>query len=135
MVTANGPSTRFIDANLEMDVTPHVTTEGSILINIQAKQNQLSDRVDGFGVPGIIVREAETEMLVADGDTAVLGGIYKRTSQESKNYTPFFGEIPVLGWLFKGTRRNDQRDELLIFVSPRLVNRSEALVEGTGGGQ
>lgn len=135
VVTANGPSTRFIDANLEMEVTPHVTTEGSILINIQAKQNQLSDRVDGFGVPGIIVREAETEMLVADGDTAVLGGIYKRTSQESKNYTPFFGEIPVLGWLFKGTRRNDQRDELLIFVSPRLVNRSEALVEGTGGGQ
>ena len=53
MVTANGPSTRFIDANLEMEVTPHVTTDGSILINIQAKQNQLSDRVDSFGVPGI----------------------------------------------------------------------------------
>ncbi|MFO0726743.1 MAG: type IV pilus secretin PilQ [Myxococcota bacterium] len=129
VVTANGPSTRFIDANLEMEVTPHVTTDGSILINIQAKQNQLSDRVDSFGVPGIIVREAETEMLVADGDTAVLGGIYKRTAIENKSYTPFFGEIPVLGWLFKSSHREDSRDELLIFISPRLVNRSEALVE------
>lgn len=129
VLTANGPSTRFIDANLELEVTPHVTSDGSILMSINASQNQLSDRVDVLGTPGIITREAKTEMLVKDGDTAVLGGIYQRTAAETKNYVPFFGDIPVLGWLFKTTNRTDARDELLIFISPRIVNRSEALVQ------
>jgi type IV pilus assembly protein PilQ len=67
-------------------------------------------------------------MLVPDGETAVLGGIYRRTARESRNLIPFLGDIPVLGWLFKNTTRTDDRDELLIFISPRIVNRSQALV-------
>lgn len=128
VVTANGPTTRFIDANLELNVTPHVTQDGAVLLKITATNNQLSNRVDLLGVPGIITREANTEMIVGDGDTAVLGGIYQRQTQENESYVPWLGKIPVLGWLFKTTNRTDARDELLIFISPRIINRSAALV-------
>lgn len=129
VITANGPTTRFVDANLELNVTPHVTQDGSILLKVTAAKNELSDRRDLLGVPGIITKEAETEMIVRDGDTAVLGGIYRRTASENKNYVPWLGRIPVLGWLFKRTVTNDARDELLIFISPRIVNRNAALVQ------
>ncbi len=128
VITANGPTTRFIEANLELNVTPHVTQDGSILMNIIARKNELSDRVDNLGVPGIITNEATTEMIVRDGDTAVLGGIYRRTASENESYVPWLGKIPVLGWLFKNRSRSDARNELLIFISPRIVNRSAALV-------
>ncbi len=130
VLTANGPATRFISAFLELKVVPHVTSDGAILMNIDAKKNELSQRVDIVGTPGILSREAKTIMLVQDGDTAVLGGIYRRTASETKNYVPFIGQVPVLGWLFKKTLRSDSREELLIFISPRIVNRSQALVSG-----
>lgn len=131
VVTANGPTTRFINANLELVVTPHVTQDGSILLRVAAKKNELSDRRDLLGVPGIITKEAETEMIVRDGDTAVMGGIYRRNATENKNYVPWLGKIPVLGWLFKRSVTTDARDELLIFISPRIVNRSAALVQSS----
>jgi type IV pilus assembly protein PilQ len=128
VLTANGPTTRFIDANLELGVTPHVTQDGSVLLAIEAKKNELSDRVDNLGTPGILTKEAKTEMLVRDGDTAVLGGIYRRRASDTKAYVPFLGSIPVLGWLFKTTSKDDNREELLIFVTPRIINRAQALV-------
>ncbi|MCK6550255.1 type IV pilus secretin PilQ [Myxococcota bacterium] len=128
VITANGPTTRFIDANLELGVTPHVTQDGSVLLNVNAKRNTLSDRRDLLGTPGILAREAQTEMLVRDGDTAVLGGIYQRTARDIKAYVPWIGQIPVIGWLFKTSVKSDERQELLIFISPRIVNRSQALV-------
>jgi type IV pilus assembly protein PilQ len=129
VVTANGPTTRFIDANLELAVTPHVTSDGSILLLLKATRNEISQRRDLLGTPGIITREAQTEMLVRDGDTAVLGGVYIRQALETFSYVPWFGQIPVLGWIFKRSNRQDSRDELLIFISPRIVNRSQALIQ------
>ena len=67
----------------------------------------------------------------AAGDTAVLGGLYQRSASDNKSYVPWLGQIPVLGWSFKTTARTDARDELLIFISPRIVNRSAALVSPT----
>jgi type IV pilus assembly protein PilQ len=128
VITANGPTTRFIEANLELGVTPHVTQDGSILLNVSAHKNELSARRDILGTPGILTKEAETEMLVRDGDTAVLGGIYKRNATATDSYVPFLGRIPVLGWIFKSTAKVESREELLIFISPRIVNRSQALV-------
>lgn len=130
VITANGPTTRFINADLSLEVTPHVTSDGGIQMKIKATKNELSQRVDVLGTPGIITREAETEMLVQDGDTAVLGGIYKRNATQAEAFVPFLGRIPVLGWLFKQRRKTDSREELLIFMSPRIVNRAEALVRG-----
>jgi hypothetical protein len=112
-VTANGPTTRFIDANLQLTVTPHITADGSILMKINASQNEISDRRDTFGTPGIFIREAETEMIVQDGDTAVLGGIYRRSQRDTTNVVPFLGDVPILGLLFRSTATSDERDELL----------------------
>jgi len=102
-------------------------------MKIEAKKNELSDRVDFLGVPGILTNEATTEMIVQDGDTAVLGGLYRRNTQENEAYVPWIGKVPVLGWLFKTTSREDTRNELLIFISPRIVNRQSALVRTEGG--
>ena len=130
VVTANGPTTRFVSAQLQLEVTPHVTANGSISMVLNATKNELSNRQDVFGTPGIITRQAQTEMLIRDGDTAVMGGIYKRTSTDNAAYVPWIGQIPVLGWLFKKTNRSDSREELLIFISPRIVNRNQSIVTG-----
>jgi type IV pilus assembly protein PilQ len=129
VITANGPTTRFINAFIELKVTPHVTQDASILMAIEAKKNELSDRVDALGVPGIITKETTTEMMVRDGDTAVVGGLYKRNRTETEAYVPWIGNIPIIGWLFKTTQKTDARDELLIFISPRVLNRSRAIVQ------
>jgi type IV pilus assembly protein PilQ len=66
-------------------------------------------------------------MLVRDGDTAVIGGIYTRNSGLSYTKVPFFSDIPILGWFFRSRKENDNRTEMLIFLTPRIVNRARAL--------
>jgi len=85
--------------------------------------NQTSARGD----PTILKREAETELLVMDGHTAVIGGIYTRNAGTNVDQVPFFGDIPLLGVLFQHHRATDQRGELVIFLTPRIVNRAQAL--------
>ena len=79
------------------------------------------------GNPTIQKKEAKTTMLVRDGDTAVIGGIYTRNSGLSYTKVPFFSDIPILGWLFRSRKENDNRTEMLIFLTPRIVNRARAL--------
>ncbi len=130
-VSAAGVNTVFVEAKLELRVTPHMTSDGSILMKIRASNNQPSENVRGAnGQPAITKREAQTEVLVKDGDTTVIGGIYTRRSAESGSQVPFLGDIPVLGWVFKSRSASDERTELLIFVSPTIVNRDAALVAG-----
>lgn len=130
-VSAAGVNTVFVEAKLELRVTPHVTSDGSVLLKIKATNNQPNDQLTGAnGQPSITKREAETEVLVKDGDTTVIGGIYTRRTSESVSKTPFFGDIPVLGWLFKSKRAGDERSELLVFISPTIVNREASTVVG-----
>lgn len=130
-VSAAGVNTVFVEAKLELRVTPHVTSDGSILMKIRASNNQPSENLRGAnGQPAITKREAETEVLVKDGDTTVIGGIYTRRNSESVSQIPLLGDIPVLGWFFKSRAATDERTELLIFVSPTIVNREAALVAG-----
>jgi len=130
-VSAAGVNTVFVEAKLELRVTPHVTSDGSILMKIRASNNQPSENVRGAnGQPAITKREAETEVLVKDGDTTVIGGIYTRRTSESVGQIPFLGDIPVLGWFFKSRSVSDERTELLIFISPTIVNREAALIAG-----
>jgi type IV pilus assembly protein PilQ len=127
IATANTISVQTVNAALELDVTPHVTADGSILMTIN-----LSNNTPDFGqqVPGapppVQTKEAQTEMLVKDGDTAVIGGIYTRTQGETYQQTPFLGSIPILGWLFKNVSETDNRTEMLVFITPRIVNRRAA---------
>jgi type IV pilus assembly protein PilQ len=124
-----GVATSFIEARLELRVTPHVTQEGSIQMKISATNNQPNPQLTGAnGQPSISRREAKTEVLVRDGETTVIGGIYTRRNSEAWNEVPVLSKIPVLGWLFKKKAVTDDRTELLVFITPRIVNRSQSVV-------
>jgi type IV pilus assembly protein PilQ len=133
IVSQNQLTVQTVKAALELDVTPHVTADGSILMAIKLTNNvpDFSQQV-GQGVPPVSTKEAETEMLVQDGDTAVIGGIYTRNTAENYAQTPFLGSIPILGWLFKNSTESDTRSEMLVFITPRIVNRRIATPQGGG---
>ena len=129
VVSAAGTNTRFIPANLQLEVTPHVTQDGSVMMEIHASKNEPDfSRTGAQGDPTISKKEAETNVLVKDGDTTVIGGIYTRNTAVTYNEIPFLGKIPVLGWLFKHKHEEDTRAELLIFITPRIVNRQQMSV-------
>ena len=132
-VSAAGVNTVFIEAKLELKVTPHVTADGSILLKIKATNNQPNPQLTGAnGQPSISKREAETEVLVKDGDTTVIGGIYTRQTSTRSNEVPFFGKIPILGFFFRTRADQDDHTELLIFITPRIINRQAATVAAGG---
>jgi type IV pilus assembly protein PilQ len=133
LITLNQLTVQTVQAALELDVTPHVTADGSILMQVKLTNNvpDFSQQV-GQGVPPVSTKEAETEMLVKDGDTAVIGGIYTRNTAENFAQTPFLGSIPLLGWLFKSVSESDSRTEMLVFITPRIVNRRSATLQGGG---
>lgn len=127
-ISAQGVQTAFQEAKLELQVKPHVTSDGSISMHVRVTRDEPDfTRTSSRGDPTILKREAETDLLVVDGDTAVIGGIYTRNTGRNVDQVPFFGDIPILGVLFKRRRLRDDRSELLIFLTPRIVNRERAL--------
>lgn len=128
-VSAQGVQTAFQTAVLELNVTPHVTADGSVAMKVNVTRNEPDfTRTGANGQPTILKREAQTELLMPDGHTAVIGGIYTRNTGRTVDQVPFFGDIPILGLLFQRRRQFDQRNELLIFLTPRIVNREQALM-------
>lgn len=128
VVSAAGVQTVFVEAVLELRVTPHVTPDGNIQLQIAASKNEPDFQNTGArGDPTIIRRQAETELLIKDGDTTVIGGIYTRNAGTNLSAVPFFHKIPILGIFFRTSIENERRGELLIFITPRIVNRAEAL--------
>jgi type IV pilus assembly protein PilQ len=127
-ISAQGVQTAFQEAKLELRVTPHVTADGSVSMHVKVTRDEPDfTRTSARGDPTILKREAETHLLVDDGHTAVIGGIYTRNTGRNVDQIPFFGDIPILGVLFQRRRVRDERNELLIFLTPRIVNRAEAL--------
>jgi type IV pilus assembly protein PilQ len=120
-VSAEGTQTQFVDASLSLRVTPHVTPDGFINMKIQATKNEPDFGNQVEGIPTITTREATTVMLVRDSDTVVIGGLYRRTSSTAQDGVPWLSQVPVVGWLFKKTRVNDVNDELLIFITPKII--------------
>lgn len=128
VVSAAGVQTVFVDATLELQVKPHVTPDGNIQMTISATKNEPDfQNVGARGDPTIISKQAETELLIKDGDTTVIGGIYTRNSGSSLAAVPFLHKIPILGGLFRSASTSERRTELLIFITPRIVNRQESL--------
>jgi type IV pilus assembly protein PilQ len=119
--SSEGTKTEFVDANLELTVTPHITPEGTIVMDVDAKKNEADFAQTSGGVPTIDTKEATTQVLVKDGDTLVIGGIFKTTKSTSDAGVPFFSKIPLLGWLFKKEADTDNTSELLIFITPRVL--------------
>jgi type IV pilus assembly protein PilQ len=127
-ISAQGVQTTFQEAKLQLLVRPHVTAEGSVAMHVKINRDEPDfNQTSARGDPTILKREAETDLLVMDGHTAVIGGIYTRNTGRNLDQVPFFGDIPILGLLFQRRRASDTRGELLIFLTPRIVNRAEAL--------
>ncbi len=123
-VSAAGVNTVFIEARLSLEVTPHITADGSVLMRITAQNNQPDASSTGAnGQPAIQRKEANTQVLVKDTDTTVIGGIYVRQAASNTATVPILGKIPVLGYFFRHTAESDSRNELLIFITPRILNR------------
>jgi type IV pilus assembly protein PilQ len=128
VVSAQGVQTVFVDAKLNLTVKPHVTNDGTVMMDIRVTRNEPDFVNTGArGDPTILKKEATTKMLVRDGDTAVIGGIYQRNSGFNYAKVPFLADIPVLGALFRSRRENDDRTEFLVFITPRIANRARAL--------
>lgn len=126
VITNNVINTNTVEAQLDLEVTPHVTADGSVLMNVKLENNRPNFDQRVGDQPSIDTKGAETELLVKDGDTAVIGGIYTRNFGESYRQTPFLSQIPLLGWLFKSYNATDQRSEMLVFLTPRIINRRSA---------
>jgi len=131
VVSAQGVQTRFFNADLELRCTPHITQDGNILMTVSISKNEpdFSNR-SASGDPTITKREASTELLLGDGETTVIGGIYTRSTSENIKKVPFFGDLPLIGGLFRSRSEEDKRSELLIFITPRIVNRAASMTVG-----
>jgi len=127
-VSAQGVNTTFVEARLQLDVTPHITSDGSVLMAIKATNNQPDPANTGAnGQPAIQKKEAETQVLVKDGDTTVIGGIYVRRGSTNEAGVPWLMKIPIIGFFFKTNTVSENRQELLIFITPRIVTQAAAV--------
>jgi type IV pilus assembly protein PilQ len=126
VISAAGTNTQLIQADLELTVTPKVSLRDcAIEMKLVVKKNEPDFvNVGARGDPTFLRKEAETTMLVNDGDTSVLGGIYTRNTGLAYKKVPLLADIPVLGWLFKNRRENDDRTEILVFITPKITNRA-----------
>lgn len=116
------PAVAFKDAVLKLTVTPQITPDDKINMKLEVKKDQVG--VIFNSVPSIDTQRVKTEVLVANGETAVLGGIYQQTERIDIDKVPFFGNIPYLGNLFKRTTRQNDKTELLIFITPRILDEN-----------
>jgi type IV pilus assembly protein PilQ len=126
VISANGVQTQFVQADLSLKVTPHVSQRDcSIQMELEVEKNEADFVNTGArGDPTILRKEASTTVLVADNETTVIGGIYTRNSGLSFSKVPFFGDLPLVGWFFKNRRENDERTEVLVFITPRITNKA-----------
>jgi type IV pilus assembly protein PilQ len=120
----NTATTTFQQATTELTVTPHITPDQKVRLEIQAKQDEPTVQTYQVGesiVPGIDTRKITTELLVDDGQVVVIGGVLRNRQEESNKGTPGLQKIPLLGWLFKNETTSSRKDELLIFISPQII--------------
>src|SRR5580693_959492 len=114
----------FKKAVLSLKVTPQITPDNRIILDLDVRNDSVGTITvlsGGVNVPSIDTKEISTQVLVNDGQTVVLGGILETTSRDASTKVPYLGDIPVLGNLFKQTSKTDNKDELLIFVTPKIV--------------
>ena len=116
--TSDKVETKFIEAALSLEVTPHINANGTIGMKIDAKNDSAGA---GGDPPPINKKQATTEMLLRDGETTVIGGIFVDSDSESDDGVPFLMDIPLLGKLFKTNNKSKTKTELLIFITPRIL--------------
>ncbi|HEY8537775.1 MAG TPA: type IV pilus secretin PilQ [Steroidobacteraceae bacterium] len=128
--SSGATTTQFKEAVLSLRVTPQITPDNRVILDLTVSKDsvgQLVASATGGFVPSIDTREITTQVLVNDGQTVVLGGILETERRESEQKVPLLGDVPVLGRLFKSTTKTDNKDELLIFVTPRILREGASL--------
>jgi type IV pilus assembly protein PilQ len=126
----NIPTVQFKEALLELKVTPTITNDGRVFLNLAVKKDELEGfvSVGTFGdVPTIAKREVNTAVLVEDGQTVVIGGVYEFRSREDLAKVPFLGDLPVIGNLFRNKGRSKEKAELLVFVTPKVMRVTQRM--------
>ena len=124
-VANNTVTVEFKEAALTLRVTPQITAAGTVIMQVEV-ENSFADFARALGnppIPSIVTQRAATTVHVGDGETAVIGGIYENTRSEQRSRTPGLHRVPVLGWLFRSAAGQESTDELMIFLTPRIVRR------------
>jgi type IV pilus secretin PilQ/predicted competence protein len=117
----NQTATEKIETGIILTVTPQVSADGFVLLDLFAKSSQADFTRTVDNIPTEITREAESHVLVRDGQTVVLGGIYRDTMADNTSGVPFFDAIPGLRWLFRSQSKSKRREDLLVFLTPRVI--------------
>jgi type IV pilus assembly protein PilQ len=121
-IVNNTVSVQFVDAVLELDVTPQITSEGTIYMDVDVKNDQIDSSIPRVeGIPAIDTQEATSKVLVADGATMVIGGVIVTQQRTDIQQVPILGSLPVIGNLFKHTTVSSTAQELLFFLTPRIL--------------
>ena len=115
----------FKKAELSLEVTPQITPDDKIIMDLEVRKDSAGEVT--AGVPSINTQNVATQVLVANGETAVLGGIYEQTQRNSVDKVPFFGDLPIIGNAFKRRTKQDDKSELLIFITPKIMDESLGL--------
>lgn len=112
----------FKKAVLKLDVTPQITPDDRIVMDLEVHKDEVGEIF--LGIPSIDTRNVKTQILVDNGETVVLGGVYEQKKTKSSRRVPFFGDLPYVGFLFKKNFNEDEKQELLIFVTPKIIKDS-----------
>ena len=121
----------FKKAVLSLEVTPQITPDDRVSMQLKVTNDSVGEEVpSGFGgfIPSIDTNEVETDVLVDNGQTVVLGGIYQQDKSDSVSRVPFFSDLPLVGFLFKSTSLRDDKSELLVFITPKIISEQLTLV-------
>ena len=122
-LTIQRGTTQFKKAVLSLTVTPHITPDDKIILDLIVTQDTVSSVTSGLA-PAIDTQRIGTQVLVNNGETIVLGGIYQQSIVSTISKVPLLGDIPYLGLLFRTSSQLNEKKELLIFVTPRIVTES-----------
>ena len=121
MISNNTVTVTFKDAALTLRVTPQITAAKTVIMSIVIENSQADFTRAVNGIPPINTQRANTSVLVNDGDTTVIGGVFVSNDQYQQDRTPSLYRLPLLGWLFKRDHVQDESSELLIFITPRIM--------------
>jgi len=120
----SGTNVQFKEAVLQLDVTPHITPDDRIRMDLKITKDEPDWTKAVLGQPPINKRAVESSVLVDNGETVVLGGVFEQKKTYQKDQTPFFGDLPVVGNLFKRTSDKDEAQELLVFITPKILKEN-----------
>ncbi|MDO8526406.1 MAG: secretin N-terminal domain-containing protein [Deltaproteobacteria bacterium] len=115
------PSLQLIETGVQLNVTPQISPEDTIKLTIDATESQPNFALAVDGIPSILDNTASTTVLLKDGETAVIGGLIKTTDSKTQNAVPGISKVPILGLLFKNKTTNKQQNELMVFITPRIL--------------